>query len=219
MVTQACRLLLRPGDTMIDIGANVGILSVLGSRLVGRTGQVHAFEPQPEISELLSLSARENGFDWLKVYPVAVSAENGRMTLTIPENNYGEASLSKSFARGHQQDISVVTLDSFVSNELTTSVRLLKVDVEGHEEFVFNGSEQLLTENPPDFILFESNSERDSPVLQRAPVKILLNHGYRIYDIVKGWIGLHFVECDANSRGFPLSDNLLAVRRGIEPPH
>ncbi|MGH7293079.1 MAG: hypothetical protein ACREJT_17790, partial [Myxococcota bacterium] len=62
-LTWICERLLRPGDTVLDIGANLGLVSLIARERVGASGAVHAFEPQPELVELIGQSARANGFD------------------------------------------------------------------------------------------------------------------------------------------------------------
>jgi FkbM family methyltransferase len=217
-ITSVCRLLLSPGDTVLDVRANVGVVSLLSARLVGQGGRVHAFEPQPEISALLANSSRENSFDWMDVHACAVSREDGTLTLSIPDKNFGEASLMRSPEGSTHHETPVISLDSFATNRKLDHIRLLKVDVEGHEESVFSGAERLLQENPPDFVLFESNSERTIPVLNRGSVKILRSHQYDIYDLARGWFGVRLIPCDESGNAYPKSDDLLAVRSSAKLP-
>ena len=88
-----CRKVLRPGDTFVNIGANFGLVSLVGAKAVGPTGHVHSFEPQPDVAEMLRKSAARNGMKQLAVHEVALSDSEGIMTLQVPEGHSGSASL------------------------------------------------------------------------------------------------------------------------------
>ena len=58
-ISWICRKVLRPGDTFVDIGADFGLVSLVGARAVGPTGRAHSFEPQPDLARMLRKSSRK----------------------------------------------------------------------------------------------------------------------------------------------------------------
>ena len=149
--------IIRPGDTVIDIGANYGAFSLLAARIVGPRGCVHAFEPQIQHATLLGRSASTNGFSHLMVHPVALSDRDGTAPIYCFGPDSGFASLSPPDP-GHLRTLSNVRIargDTFFRGLGLTSIRLVKIDTEKHEELVIKGAESFLKECPPDYILFE----------------------------------------------------------------
>jgi FkbM family methyltransferase len=143
------RSLLRPGDTFVDVGANVGYYSVLASRIVGSTGTVLAVEPQPAALSMLALNGtgRESP---ITVVAVGASDETGSSQLWVrPEGD--KSSLSPG---GSATPVSVPldTLDHLCAG--LSRVTLLKIDVEGHELQVLRGARSTISRHRP-WICFE----------------------------------------------------------------
>jgi FkbM family methyltransferase len=143
--------LLRPGDAVIDVGANFGFWSLLAAK---RGCTVTAIEPVPPTAELLRKNVRHNGLeDQVRVLPIAVSDFAGQLSLTMPNGESGHASAhAYPSAIAEVFDVRTATLDEIGGQG---SFRLLKVDVEGHELAVLHGAEQLLRENRADYLLVE----------------------------------------------------------------
>ena len=95
-----CRNVLRRGDTAIDIGANLGLVAVIMASVVGSSGTVHAFEPQPDLASLIMRSAVLNGFDHLHVHRMALGNQDDCLELCIPYGNSGSASLIRRHSKG-----------------------------------------------------------------------------------------------------------------------
>ena len=158
------RRFLRPGDVVLDVGAHVGIFTLVSALGVGSAGEVHSFEPVPANFEALSRNVELNGFDNVAVNRVAVGAEPGEARLGVPE---GAASLggdtSAMYTVGgsaHTISAPVVTLDDYVADRLAgRPIRLLKLDVEGLEPAALEGFDSRLSESPPDAVVLEVNLE------------------------------------------------------------
>lgn len=182
-ISWVCRRLLRPGDVVVDIGANYGVVSLLAAQLVGNGGMVHALEPQPAVADLLRRSVAANGFGHLHVHEVALSDADGELELRIPTGNLGGASLSRPAERGSSVMVRVRHGGTFLSELGLSRIRVLKVDIEGHEAQFLRGAHELLGDCPPDAIVFESNEalyETGGHVAfsDRAAVRQLLGLGY-----------------------------------------
>jgi FkbM family methyltransferase len=151
---------LRPGMTFYDVGANIGIFSMMAARVVGPGGQVVAFEADPEIAERLREHARRNSFAWVNVEQKAAWRESGTVMFERVD-----ASVSPDRGVGHVVDSKnerVVSLDAIALDDCLAKYRppdFIKCDVEGAEGEVFQGARRLLASHRPR-VLCEIHSER-----------------------------------------------------------
>lgn len=152
---QASLAVIRPGDTVVDAGANKGAYLYWLRRAVGASGSVHAFEPQPTLAKYLLDICRIMDWSNVHVKAAAVSDKSGIARLHVPgEKDSPGASLEAAVADkpGHSFDCPITTLDEQLAK--AERVSLLKVDVEGHELNLFRGAEQTLKKHRP-LIVFE----------------------------------------------------------------
>ena len=151
---------LRPGMTFYDVGANIGIFSMMAARIVGPEGQVIAFEADPEIADRLREHARRNSFSWVNVEQKAAWRESGMVMFERVD-----ASVSPDRGVGHVVDSKnerVVTLDAIALDDCSPTYRVpdfIKCDVEGAEGEVFEGARRLLA-TPRPRVLCEIHNER-----------------------------------------------------------
>lgn len=141
---------LRPGMTVVDVGANVGLHAVTAARLVGPTGRVVAFEPDPHNLSLLRRNAAR--LPWVDVRPAAASDRPGRLALYRSDTNFGDHRLTPGDGRG-VVSVEAQPLDAALSG--LGRVDLLKLDVQGHEARVFAGMARRLESDPPRTVLME----------------------------------------------------------------
>jgi len=88
------RKLLRKGDVVVDVGANIGYYSLLFSRCVGTDGHVYSFEPVPQLASALRKNADLNQFEQITLSNLALSDHNGEARFYVgPEDNSGLSSL------------------------------------------------------------------------------------------------------------------------------
>lgn len=151
--TAFVRRLLRPGDVVLDIGANIGYFTIVMAATVGPTGHVYAFEPMPRNIEFVRRSCQESGFlDRVTLLPSAVGREPGRLGLTFARQslNSGGAYLvpkdTQATATHEVLDVDVTTLDAL---DLRRPVRFIKIDIEGAEPQALAGGARLLHEDKP----------------------------------------------------------------------
>lgn len=154
-------MLLRAGDVVVEAGANIGAHTVPLARLVGPAGRVIAFEPQRPLELVLSANVLINDLDNVVVERAAVGAAPG--TTAVPlvslsaEANFGGVSL------GEGEPVPLVSIDSLA----LTSLRLLKVDVEGFEREVVEGAARTIRSQRPALYL-ENDRRHLSPDLIRT---------------------------------------------------
>jgi len=157
-LTRIYRRLIRPGDTVLDVGANIGWYAVHFAAWTGETGHVHAFEPLPETCERAEDTVRLNGMESIiSLNNVGLGCESGSFTLYLfPGRSDGHAtatSLQRSDAVPHT--CRIITLDEYIAKNGLTKVDFMKCDVEGHERDVFLGGSDLLSREDAPIVGFE----------------------------------------------------------------
>jgi FkbM family methyltransferase len=175
------------GETAVDAGANVGLMSNLLAHAVGASGSVISFEPHPLIFETLerNLTRWESleGIGTIAAKQAAVSAAAGVMPLAAdPETfaqNKGTASLERADPV-NSTDVETVRLD----DQLSTAVGVMKLDVEMHELDALRGAESLLSRGLIRDVVFEEHDPPPTPV-----TRLLEAHGYTIASVRQGLSG------------------------------
>jgi FkbM family methyltransferase len=137
---------LAPGMTVLDIGAHVGYYSCLAGRLVGPTGLVIAFEPNPRNFELLQANVWRNGLTNVVCFPWAVSDKPGFAQLYLSGDNSGDHRIYEHEQGRASIPVRIAALDAL--EVLRAPVDVVKIDVQGAEESVFRGAEKLFAASP-----------------------------------------------------------------------
>ena len=173
--------LLRAGDHAIDVGANIGCMSVPMARAVGPAGSVLAFEPQPGIFRLLAGNTLLNGLHNVRLFHAVCGAVSGELALaeldfSTPEN-YGAFSLghlANGAAIKTSRRVAVVRLDDVVD---VPALRLIKIDVEGMEGEVVRGAAGIIRQHRP-FLYVENEMPGANSV---AAIEAILALDYQIF--------------------------------------
>lgn len=134
---------IRPGDLVIDIGANHGFYSLYAACLGAR---VLAFEPQRDTFSLLQDNIRRNGLaDRIQAFPCAVGARSGSITLSVSANLAGGMSTTNPRFRRNsgitvidEYEVPMLSLSEVIAEHAPTGVRLIKLDCEGSELDILN---------------------------------------------------------------------------------
>lgn len=142
---------LRPGDYFVDAGANIGFYTIAAARAVGSTGSVLAVEMMEETARILRHHIDLNSAKNVRVIEGALSiSENEIIVASMPTGSFGQASIS-NIGQGENFEVISTTLDIILRN--ISSIRLLKMDIEGAELNALKGGTQIL--NRVDAIIFE----------------------------------------------------------------
>jgi FkbM family methyltransferase len=148
--------IIRPGDVVVEAGANIGAHTVFLAKHVGPTGRVYAFEPQRVVFQTLCANIALNNLTNVYCMQQALGSQDG--TVLIPlfdytrKNNYGGVHVG-DFKFG--EPVPVVTVDSLNLHWCN----FLKVDVEGMEQAVLQGAANLISRARP--ILYVENDKKD----------------------------------------------------------
>ena len=161
------RRLIKKGDIVFDVGANVGYFSILFSVLVGIKGEVHAFEPVDKTffkftENLKKWNLRSN----IKANKIALSDENVEALIYTPNGDLTQSSLTKhaessSWSQGIRgekieiQKVTVTTIDAYMKANRVSHINYIKCDVEGAEFSVLKGALGVLSGESRPIILLE----------------------------------------------------------------
>lgn len=183
--------LLRPGDVAVDVGANVGIWSLLAAKR-GASGQ--AFEPVPALAARLRQHIDENGVRDVVVHEVALGdARQSVPFFAVPDGNTGVSSLAR-----HRDDSVEIRVDVVPLDDVVERADVLKIDVEGAEILVLRGARRLLSSNAAPIIFFEINEQLCARfgATSRDVKELLAEFGYGIYR----WNGRAFTSVSLDER-------------------
>lgn len=136
---------LRPGMTVFDVGANVGVYGMFMARKVAPKGTCYAFEPNPELKPYLEANKRVNGLVNLDLSFVGTGESPSEVGFVTNRSNIGESHVDPASAtRAGRSDVQIVRLDDFVAERGIGPIDFVKIDVEGFELPTLRGFENTL---------------------------------------------------------------------------
>lgn len=175
------------GGTVIDIGANIGVHTLLFSRLVGESGRVIAVEPYPPVITKLRKHLEHNQAGQVEIVERALSNEAGTATLknALGVHNEGMASLwlSSSGEPVDEFEVGLSTLDAVVDEYQIRNVQLIKLDIQGSEYAALRGAVNILREQKPVVVFEYDESWLGAGVTFDQVHSFLTGLGYTVYSI------------------------------------
>lgn len=179
-----------PGAVVIDIGANIGMYTLIGSRGVGDAGHVYSFEPSSRERAVLHRNLSLNNCGNVTVMSAAVTDRSGTGTLRVASGQHrGLNTLAPSFAYSGvglecAEAVSLVSLDELWRSQRLRQPDVVKIDVEGAELEVLRGAKALLQESEP-VIIFEINDGalRSAGASRGAVQDVLTGLGYTLHRV------------------------------------
>lgn len=148
--TELLKKIIKPSMVFVDIGANIGYYSLVAAKLVGQSGKVYAFEPDPINYSLLLSNIETNHFTNIVPIQKAVSNQAGSVKLVLDRGNFGAHTLSESNIQTERRgfvEVEAITLDAFFKAEGNSTVDFIKMDVQGSEGRVIEKAHHILKHN------------------------------------------------------------------------
>jgi FkbM family methyltransferase len=155
------RKIVREGEVVFDIGANIGLHTVLLSKLIGPSGRLCVFEPNGELLPQLELTVK--GLKNATLHPFALSNKSETAALFVPEDAAEMGSLANwtsgrdDLGRIRTLDCEVRRIDDLIESGTIPQPNFIKCDVEGAELLVFQGGLKALNRDDAPVIMFEAN--------------------------------------------------------------
>lgn len=203
---------LNNGDTFIDVGANIGLMSLFASNAVGEIGSIHSFEPEPDTFAILRKNIDLNKAGNIKAYNIALGAAQDTATIYTTAFNRGAASLMRKASSSTEGTVvSISTLDEFVREHKISNVGLLKIDVEGWELEILKGAKETLGKTNAPILCIEYSKLH--PVhggkLSDIYDSIVQVNDYKIYKLDKGKEAISKLVKIGSFEELPSHDNLF----------
>ena len=185
-ITNLLRALVKPNDRVIDVGAQIGFVTLHLSRLVGTGGHVYSIEPDPNALERLKVAVTENRLTNVSILPVAASDVSGDISFFLsPTIGWSTAASNSHFTDLTRIFVRGVPIDVMLAEgTITGPISLVKIDAEGFECSILDGMEILMNSYHP-IIVMEVN-----PMMLKAAgrstadlLSRITRHDYRVYSI------------------------------------
>jgi len=143
--------IIKNGDTVLDLGANIGVYTLIFAKLVGKSGHVFAFEPDPTNFEILSKNVKENKHENVTLVQKAVSEKNDRIKLFVSKRNHASHRIFDSEEKRNSIEVDVITLDTYFK-KIKNPINFIKMDVEGVEGATLLGASNII-KNSKDLVI------------------------------------------------------------------
>ncbi len=160
LIINLFNMFLTKGDVAIDVGSNMGFHALNMAAFVGESGKIYAFEPHPQLLKKLKENIVLNKTHWIEVFDIALSDFSGVGKLSsfkTTDANQGSSSLVRKIG-GRVFDVKLKTLDEWATSIKLSSLKLIKIDVEGHDLAVLKGGENTIKKFKP-IVIFELNKD------------------------------------------------------------
>jgi FkbM family methyltransferase len=141
--TAVVKKAVKPGDIVLDIGANIGYYTLIFARLAGETGKVYAFEPEPANFSILKKNVEMNGYKNVVLVQKAVSNRNGKTRLYLASGNTSDHRIYDSQDGRRYIDVETIQLDDYFSRS-REKINFIKMDIQGAEGLALQGMTGLL---------------------------------------------------------------------------
>ena len=163
---------VKKNDIVVDVGANIGLHTLNMARIVGNTGQVFAFEPDPSNFEILKKNVKINNYKNIILEQKAVGDKHGRTTLYQSDHPGKHRIFPQTEQAKSQVQVELTNLDNYFDSDMTNKINFIKIDVEGLEFNVLKGMKNILKNSKKIKILFEFMPENTMEV-GFTPIELL----------------------------------------------
>lgn len=173
---------IKPGDTVIDVGGNLGFFVLILNELVGNTGNIYTFEPSKRLKAKLESTVLKNNLQNVTIVNFALGESEATTTLHFNPKQTGLTSIVTDFETGSlSEEIQITTLDKYSEN-ISGRVSFIKIDTEGFEPQVLNGARKLISRDTPT-IYIELGGYYQNSSAQALKILKELNYDCEAYSI------------------------------------
>lgn len=209
------RSCLKEGDAFIDVGANIGVVSLYASLCVGKSGKVYAYEANPDTVKLLQNNIALNGYTNITIFEYALGSQEGKGEIypeTIANNRGGASMVKREGQSSLKYEISIKKLDDTLG---PIKPVMMKVDVEGWELEVLKGSHNVLAAMDAPILIVECVMERENTIGSPNEIFNYLKsvNDYQIYKFDMGTDRISKLIEVKSASELPDQDNILCIPR------
>lgn len=181
--------ILSNGMNVIDVGANIGLYSLLFGKKIGDKGKVFSFEPSPEAFYRLKQNVNLNQLKNIKIYNIGLSDRITKSKFYLCEDDaYNSLGTKPMMPIINEIEIELTTIDEFLKKENIKNIDLIKIDTEGADYLILKGAEKLLESEKAPILFCEYNRAVEGGFLHKTEdmYYFLVKMGYEIFEIKKG---------------------------------
>ena len=175
--------LVKPGQVCLDIGANIGAITLALAKAVGAGGRVEAFEPGPPFFERLSSNIGSNASisGRVRIHQLGLSDVPGELLWQPSLSDPGNATIHWADPSRPLVKVAVTTLDDFAGTQRISAIHFLKIDVEGMERRVLAGGLETIRRHKPVIFFETSLCDDEQKQAAREIEDMLVGIGYRLH--------------------------------------
>ena len=151
---ECLKQIIKKGDIVVDLGANIGYYTLILAQLVGKSGHVYAFEPEPSNFEILSKNVKENKHEHVTLVQKAISDKNSKIKLYVSKRNLASHRIFDAEDKRKSIEVDVTTLDEYFQ-KFEKPVNFIKMDVEGAEGATILGASKIIEDSKNLVIMME----------------------------------------------------------------
>lgn len=141
--TEIVKKIIKKGDIVLDVGANIGYYTLIFAKLVGKNGKVFSFEPDPTNFDLLTKNVKINGYENVILVRKALSYKTGKTNLFLSNTNAGDHMIVDTKENRDTVEIEMTTGDDYF-RDFSEQLNFIKMDVQGAEIDALRGMSSLL---------------------------------------------------------------------------
>jgi len=201
-VCTTLKSLVVPGTTVLDIGANIGLMTLVMAKVAGPQSQLHSFEPAPHSCLRLRTNVEANNLTNVTVHELALSDQEGPCRMVVPNGQDGMARMDDRSEMMGGFQVPATTFDAWAKGRQLGRISVCKIDVEGHEPKVIRGMRKTLESGLIDAIVFEDHHLPQHSLAQAA----LRSYGFEILRMFKSPLRVHYRRVDCAGPGRPTND-------------
>ena len=182
--TKIIREEIHEGDIVIDVGANIGYYTLIFAQLVGSSGKVFAFEPEPKNFEILKKNIKINNYQNLVAEQKIVSDKSGIVKLFIAEHGIVGHRINQEKSSQKFIEVESIILDNYIKKlNLDNKINFIKIDVEGSEPKVLEGTKEIIQKSNQLKIFTEFNREavKEYGIEPKEMIDLFYRNGFKIY--------------------------------------
>lgn len=203
--TKTIKKIIKEGDVVVDIGANIGYYLLMESKIVGKNGKIYGIEPVPSNVKIIEKNVKANNYKNIEIFQMAIGDKNGKTKINISrKSNWHSILYSDEIEATYSIDVDIITLDEFLKKKEHPD--FVRMDVEGYEYNIISGMRKTLKSKRPLKIFIELHphlmgTEKTSFILNE-----LKNNGFEITNISKSWTRVEYIV-----RGRPINYNFRKI--------
>ena len=182
--TKIIREEIHEGDIVIDVGANIGYYTLIFAQLVGSSGKVFAFEPEPKNFEILKKNIEINNYQNIVAEQKIVSDKSGIVKLFIAEHGIVGHRINQEKSSQKFIEVESIILDNYIKKlNLDNKINFIKIDVEGSEPKVLEGTKEIIKKSNQLKIFTEFNREvvKEYGIEPKEMIDLFYRNGFKIY--------------------------------------